>query len=89
MTMAHGERISNEVIRLFNWRLSEDGEQEQLLMEMDSFLKQEHPLIANVPTDLRNVILKYLETFRSLLICTMAALGIWSCSVRIWRTATT
>ncbi|MGK0200871.1 MAG: CofD-related protein of GAK system, partial [Yoonia sp.] len=65
MTMAHGERISNEVIRLFNWRLSEDGEQEQLLMEMDSFLKQQHPLIANVPTDLRNVILKYLETFWS------------------------
>jgi CofD-related protein of GAK system len=65
MTMAHGERISNEVIRLFNWRLSEDGGQEQLLMEMDSFLKQEHPLITNVPTDLRNVILKYLETFWS------------------------
>mgnify|MGYP002629933641 CR=1 FL=1 len=65
MTMAHGENISNEVIRLFNWRLSEDGEPEQLLKEMNSFLKQEHPLIANVPTDLRNVILKYLETFWS------------------------
>jgi len=63
MTMAHGENISNEVIRLFNCRLSEDGDSDELCAEMESYLKQEHPRMAKVPGDLRNVILKYLETF--------------------------
>lgn len=63
MTMAHGENISNEVIRLFNCRLSEDGSQEDLCAEMESFLDQKHPRMAAVAPDLRNVILKYLETF--------------------------
>ena len=63
MTMAHGENISNEVIRLFNCRLSEDGDHDALCNEMESFLKQEHPRMAKVPVDLRNVIHKYLETF--------------------------
>jgi CofD-related protein of GAK system len=63
MTMAHGENISNEVIRLFNCRLSEDGDADELCAEMESFLQQEHPRMAKVPGDLRNVILKYLETF--------------------------
>lgn len=63
MTMAHGENISNEVIRLFNCRLSEDGDADELCAEMESFLNQEHPRMAKVPGDLRNVILKYLETF--------------------------
>ena len=63
MTMAHGENISNEVIRLFNCRLSEDGSQEDLGAEMESFLDQKHPRMAAVAPDLRNVILKYLESF--------------------------
>lgn len=63
MTMAHGENISNEVIRLFNCRLSEDGDADELCNEMESFLQQNHPRMAKVPGDLRNVILKYLETF--------------------------
>ena len=65
MTMAHGENNSNEVIRLFNWRLSEDADDSQLLAEMESFIREEHPRIAGVPTDLRNVILRYLESFWS------------------------
>lgn len=65
MTMAHGENISNEVIRLFNCRLSEDGNAADLETEMRSFLDQKHPRMSIVPTDLRNVILKYLETFWS------------------------
>jgi CofD-related protein of GAK system len=65
MTMAHGENNSNEVIRLFNWRLSEDATDEQLLAELESFVREDHPRIAKVPTDLRNVIRRYLETFWS------------------------
>ena len=63
MTMAHGENISNEVVRLFNCRLSEDGDHDDLCTELESFLNQEHPRMAKVPGDLRNVIHKYLETF--------------------------
>ncbi len=69
MTMAHGEKRMDEVVRLFNWRLPkhfQDGSPgDKLREELETFVNGIHPLIAAVEPSLRVVITNYLSRFNN------------------------
>lgn len=63
MTMAHGEERVSSVVKLFNARLPEDGNDVELRRELSRFTGGSHPMIENVDPNLREVIVNYLRTF--------------------------
>lgn len=63
MTQAHGEGRVGCIVKLFNWRLSDTGNEKELLSELESFINNEHPLMKSLDPSLGNVIVNYLKRF--------------------------
>ena len=63
MTQAHGEGRVGSVVKLFNWRLSDSGDNNKLLNELKSFINNQHPLMKSLDPSLGNVIVNYLKHF--------------------------
>lgn len=63
MTQAHGEGRVGTIVKLFNWRLSDTGDNKKLLTELESFINNQHPLMKSLNPCLGNVIVNYLKRF--------------------------
>ena len=63
MTQAHGEGRVGCVVKLFNWRLSDSGNNHKLIKELESFINNQHPLMKSLDPSLGNVIVNYLKRF--------------------------
>ncbi len=63
MTQAHGEGRVGSMVKLFNWRLSNTGDNKKLLNELQGFVNNEHPLMQSLDPSLGNVIVNYLKHF--------------------------
>lgn len=65
MTMAHGEGHASNVVKIFNARLSDVGEDADLDAEFDWFASGQHPLLEGMAVELKTAILNYLNLFRT------------------------
>ncbi len=63
MTMAHGERRSGDVVRIFNTRISALGEPGDARQEFQLYAEGRHLLLERMEPGLRGAILNYLGTF--------------------------
>ena len=63
MTQAHGEGRVGSIVKLFNWRLPDTGNNKKLLNELESFINNQHPLMKSLDPCLGNVIVNYLKRF--------------------------
>lgn len=63
MTQAHGEGRVGSIVKLFNWRLPDTGNNKKLLTELESFINNQHPLMKSLDPCLGNVIVNYLKRF--------------------------
>jgi len=69
MTQAHGEGRVGSIVKLFNWRLSDSGDNKKLLLELESFVNNQHPLMLSLEQSLGYVIVNYLKHFYEYLPC--------------------
>jgi 2-phospho-L-lactate transferase/gluconeogenesis factor (CofD/UPF0052 family) len=63
MTMAHGERRSGDVVRIFNTRISGSNGVEEARKEFQFFPEGHHLLLKRMEPGLRGAIINYLNTF--------------------------
>ncbi|WP_245571227.1 gluconeogenesis factor YvcK family protein [Neorhizobium alkalisoli] len=65
MTMAHGERCSGDVVRIFNTRISASHALKEARQEFQFYAEGRHLLLERMEPGLRGAILNYLRTFAS------------------------
>jgi 2-phospho-L-lactate transferase/gluconeogenesis factor (CofD/UPF0052 family) len=65
MTMAHGERRSGDVVRIFNTRISSSNGPAEAREEFRFYANGRHLLLERMEPGLRGAILNYLQTFAS------------------------
>ncbi|KQS75163.1 hypothetical protein ASG25_20600 [Rhizobium sp. Leaf384] len=63
MTMAHGERRSGDVVRIFNTRVSGTAGTEAARTEFRLYADGNHPLLQRIEPGLRGAVINYLNTF--------------------------